>query len=38
MFENRVLRIFGPTRKEKTGGGEDCMMRFIIKSLKKILG
>jgi hypothetical protein len=30
VFENRVLRIFGPMREEVADAGEDCMMRHFI--------
>jgi hypothetical protein len=36
VFENRMLRVFGPKRKEVAG--EDCIMRsFIICAVHQIL-
>jgi hypothetical protein len=30
VFENRILRIFGPKRVEMTGNGGSCSMRSFI--------
>jgi len=30
MFQNRVLRIFGPKRDEVIGGGENYIMRSLM--------
>jgi hypothetical protein len=37
VFENRVLRIFGPKRDGVMGGGENCITRsFIICTLRQV--
>jgi hypothetical protein len=35
VFENRVLRIFGPKRDEVTGDGGNCIMMSFITVLAK---
>jgi hypothetical protein len=30
VFENRLMRIFGPKRDEVTGSGENCIMRSLV--------